>query len=144
MEETPLTYATQLHESLQELIGLHHQLWESVRLENEALSLADVKRTYEATSSKEALIHWIIQAETDRIRVVERLASKMNLTAPSLKEIIYALEGSKDSNENQLAQQLNKDLNTLVILVERIKKQNASNLVLVEASLKNVGWTTPN
>jgi hypothetical protein len=125
-----------LHESLQELIGLHRQMYETVKLENEAITNADLKLTYDATATKEALIHWIHRAEIGRQAIVYTLAEeeKFATTAPSLRELILYFQTSAPD----LSDKLQTDLTTLIVLVERIKKQNDSNKSLVEESLRHV------
>ena len=85
-----------LHESLQELIGLHRQMYETVKLENEAITNADLKLTYDATATKETLIHWIHRAEIGRQAIVYTLAQdeKLSTTAPSLRELILYFQTS--------------------------------------------------
>lgn len=125
-----------LHNSLQELIGLHRQLYEVVKAENEAITSADLKATYDAVAAKEALVHWIHQAEMSRQAVTYALAQAENLenTSPTLKQLILHFQASNEDLSNRLQ----IDLNSLVVLVERIKKQNESNGRLVEASMKHV------
>lgn len=125
-----------LHLSLQELIGLHRQLYEVVKSENEAITNADVKGTYDASAAKEALIHWIHQAEMSRQAILYTLAKEENLPGenPSLRELILHYQGS----DNEIAQKFQTDLNSLVVLVERIKKQNELNGKLLDASLKHI------
>ncbi len=125
-----------LHESLQELIGLHRQLYEVVKAENDAITNADVKGTYEASTAKEALIHWIHQAEMSRQAVVHALSyeEKLETRTPTLREIIIHYQVGRP----ELSQQLQVDLTSLLVLVDRIKKQNELNGKLVEASLKHI------
>ncbi len=132
----PVNLSRALHENLQEMIGLHKQLLEVTRNENEAITQADVKATYEAAASKEALLHWIARAESSRQAIVYTLIKQENITAerPSLRDIILHFE----TRDAAIAQSLNTDLNALVILVERIKKQNELNGRLVESSMKHI------
>jgi flagellar biosynthesis/type III secretory pathway chaperone len=125
-----------LHETLQELVGLHRQLYEVVKSENEAITQADVKGTYEATSAKEALIHWIHQAELSRQAVVRTWCEVEGIhsSEATLRSLILRVQG-RDSG---LADRLQTDLTTLVVLVERIKKQNELNGSLVNESLKHI------
>jgi flagellar biosynthesis/type III secretory pathway chaperone len=125
-----------LHGSLQELIGLHRQLYEVVKIENEALTNADSKGTYDAAASKEALIHWIHQAEINRQATTFALCKEEALDSdrPSLRQLILHFQTSKP----ELSQQLQGDLNALLVLVERIKKQNDLNGGLVNESLKHI------
>jgi len=129
-------YGAGLHETLQELIGLHRQLYEVVKTENEAITQADVKGAYEATSAKEALIHWIHQAELSR-QVVVRNWCQADQIAPAdatLRNLILHVQG----RDAVLAGRLQSDLTTLMVLVERIKKQNELNGRLVQESLKHI------
>ena len=133
----PGTPGERLHESLQSLIGLHRQLYELVKTEHEAITQADAKGTYEAVANKEVLIHWIQQAELERQAVTHELgeAEKLDaVDASSLKQIIIHF-GSRNA---VLADRLQADLNALIILVERIKKQNDLNGRLVGESLKHI------
>ncbi|MBS1959351.1 MAG: flagellar protein FlgN [Bdellovibrionales bacterium] len=125
-----------LHQSLQELIGLHRQLYEVIKNENEAITNADVKGTYDAAAAKEALIHWIHQSEMSRQAVLYTLCKEEGLEneSPSLRDLIAFYSG----RDNEISDKLQTDFNTLIILVERIKKQNEMNGKLVEASLKHI------
>ncbi len=123
-----------LHTSLQELIGLHRQLYEVVKVENESLTNADVKATYEAATAKEALVHWIYQTEMSRQAITYALSQSENLQSPTLKELILHYQ-AKDA---EYANQLQLDLSSLTILIERIQKQNRLNGSLVESSLKHI------
>ena len=123
-----------LHASLQELIGLHRQLLEVVKIENEALTNADVKETYDAATAKEALVHWIYQAEMSRQAVVYALAQAEGLENPTLKQLIIYYQTADLDFSNQLQ----IDLSSLTVLVERIQKQNTANGRLVESSLKHI------
>lgn len=134
MENEKLT--EKLHQSLQDLIGLHRQLHEVVKSENDAISNADVKATYEAAAAKEALIHWIHQSEMNRQTVVYTIAQEEGLesNSPTLRELILHFQPRDMDASNTLQ----SDLNMLVLLVERIKKQNELNGKLVAASLKHI------
>ena len=126
-----------LHGSLQELIGLHRQLYEVVKAENEAITNADVKLTYEASANKEALIHWIHQSEMSRQAVVHALVAEEGLdvqSPPSLRELILHYQ----SKNPDVSQKLQTNLTSLLVLVDRIKKQNELNGKLVNESLKHI------
>jgi len=132
-----LSHGERLHSSLQDLIGLHRQLYEIVKLEHEAITQADTKGTYEAIANKEALIHWIHQAELARQVVARQLRESENLDnseIPTLKELIIHFQVKNPD----LANRLQSDLSALVILVDRVKKQNETNGKLVEQSLKHI------
>ena len=108
-----------LHGSLQELIGLHRQLYEVVKAENEAITNADVKLTYEASANKEALIHWIHQSEMSRQAVVHALVAEEGLdvqSPPSLRELILHYQ----SKNPDVSQKLQTNLTSL--LVHNMKK----------------------
>ncbi len=121
-----------LHDSLQELIGLHRQLYEVVKAEHEAITQADTKGTYEAVANKEALIHWIHREELNRQVIAQALPESDR--SPSLRDIIASLQG----RNNDLADRLQADLHALVVLVERIRTQNRLNGELVDRSLGHI------
>ncbi len=123
-----------LHEALQELVGLHKQLLEVIRQEAQAITQADVKATFEATSAKEALVHWIHRAELGRQVITQTLSEHLKIKNVSLKEIILHFQ----SHDAPLSARLQSDLNMLVTLVERIQSQNKENGKIVERSLKHV------
>ena len=75
----PVRLSEKLHESLRELIRLHRQLHEIVKSENDAISNADSKATYDATAAKEAVIHLIHQAEMNRQTVVQAICHQENI-----------------------------------------------------------------
>jgi flagellar biosynthesis/type III secretory pathway chaperone len=126
-----------LHQSLQDLIGLHRQLYEVIKSENEAITHADIKATYDAAAAKEALIHWIHQAEMSRQSVVYLLCTEEGISTqkPSLRDLILHYQ----ARDPEITNKLQTDLNSLIVLVERIKKQNELNAQLVDASLKHIG-----
>jgi flagellar biosynthesis/type III secretory pathway chaperone len=107
-----------------------------VKAENEAITQADVKGTYEAASAKEALLHWIHRSELGRQAVTHRLCGMLAVdpAEASLKKLIVLIQG----REPALAERLQSDLSALVVLVERIKKQNELNGRLVSESLKHI------
>jgi flagellar biosynthesis/type III secretory pathway chaperone len=126
-----------LHESLQNLIGLHRQLYEIVKQEHEAITQADTKGTYEAVANKEALIHWIHQAELERQAItleLEDLEPANGGNSVTLKEVILHFQVSRPD----LSAKLQSDLSALVVLVERVKRQNQINGNLIDQSLKHI------
>jgi hypothetical protein len=125
-----------LHQSLQELIGLHRQLLEVVKLENEALVQADSKALFDVTASKEALIHWISQAEQYRQSIVYKMSESNEISKPG--ESLRAIILSYQSKNPEISKQLQTDLNALLVLVERIKTQNGYNEKLIGHSIKHV------
>jgi flagellar biosynthesis/type III secretory pathway chaperone len=132
----PTRLSVKLHENLKELIRLHRQLYDIVKSENEAISNADSKATYESTAAKEALIHLIHQAEMNRQSIVHAISYEDNLQnpKPSLKELIIHFE----TQDYEISSRLQADLNMLMVLVERIKKQNELNGRLVAESLRHI------
>jgi flagellar biosynthesis/type III secretory pathway chaperone len=127
-----------LHESLQKLIGLHRQLYELVKVEHEAITRADTQGTYEAVANKEAVIHWIHEEELNRQAITRLLVQAEGVQADepvSLKSIIIHYQVSRP----ELTNRLQSDLNALVVLVERIKKQNDLNGDLIRHSLRHIG-----
>ena len=126
-----------LHESLQELIGLHRQLYEVVKSEHEAITQADMKATYEAVTNKEALVHWIHREELNRQAITQRIRVQEGIPGdhqPALREIISRIL----PRNADLSSKLQADLQALIILVERIKKQNELNGALVSESLEHI------
>ncbi len=136
IQDTKKSLGHRLHESLQGLIGLHRQLYETVKAENEAITNADVTATYETTANKETLVHTIRQAEMSRQAIASAIHLEAGLStgSPSLKEIILHYQGS----DLLLSERLQSDLSALLILVERIKSQNSMNGKLVESSLRHI------
>jgi len=125
-----------LHESLKELIQLHRQLHEVIKNENDSISNADIKGTYDATASKEAFVHLIYQADLSRQSIVQAIIHDEGIETknPSLRDLIIHFQG-KDAT---LSNKLQSDFNMLMILVDRIKKQNELNGKLVSESLKHI------
>ena len=131
-----LSSSERLHDALQELIGLHRQLYETVKTEHEAISNADLKQTYDAAANKEALVHWIRHSEAARQAIVHQFVKEEALgpNIPSLREIILHIQ----ARSLDLSNKLQVDLTTLIVMVDRIKKQNEINGRLIEASLRHV------
>jgi flagellar biosynthesis/type III secretory pathway chaperone len=132
MEKT----VSQIHDSLQKLMGLHRQLLDTVRLEREALIGADLKGIQEATCAKEAIIEAIRQAESARLKHVGALALewKRPFRELTVTNIIIAIQAV----DSRGADQLRSAYNALTILMQRIREQNEQNRLLVERSLEHV------
>ncbi|MCC7440151.1 MAG: flagellar protein FlgN [Bdellovibrionales bacterium] len=117
-------------------MGLHNQLLESVRCERAALENADLKAIHDATNTKEAILARIRQVELARQRIVEELAAIW--VAPmdqlTLARIIERIQGV----DLRAADQLRSVMNSLTVLVSRLREQNLSNQALVRESLKHV------
>lgn len=126
----------QILETLQKLIGLHRQLLETVRLERQALTDADLSGIQEATFAKEALVASIRIQETRRLQVTAEIAFilKRPLKELKLADLIVAVQ----VQEPKLSEQLRSALNALTILISHIREQNESNRALVERSLDHV------
>ena len=92
-KQTPIS---QIYQVLQKLLGLHRQLLETVRMEREALTSADLKGIQEAAYAKEALIETIRQQESIRLRALGELSSQWNrpLKDLSLPNLIIAVQAS--------------------------------------------------
>ena len=125
-----------IHESLQDLIGLHRQLLDAVRLEKEALVSADVKAIQDVTVAKESLIAAIQQAELFRFRRVAELAATWLRPMSEMTLSKIAIEVQR--TDLAAADQLRTTLATLTLLVQRISEQNGENRALVEISLQHV------
>ncbi len=132
----------QLHENLKEQIILHYQLGEIVRRETEILSQADAPAMASLTSEKESHIHWIKNLEARRIDIVNTLSSRcmFRQSPPSLRQIIVHI--GRDYPEH--AQRLEKDLNELCAIVEKVKAINLGNQRLIAQTLEHVGLMQKN
>jgi len=108
-----------------------------VKTEHEAITQADTKATYEAVTNKEALIHWIHREELNRQVITQAIRSEENIPSDhplTLKELIIRFQ----SRDSELSSKLQGDLQALLVLVERIKKQNELNGSLVSQSLNHI------
>jgi flagellar biosynthesis/type III secretory pathway chaperone len=125
-----------LHDSLKELIQFHRQLHDIVKNENEAISTADTKGTYDASAAKEALVHLIYQTELSRQSIVQAIIHDENIESknPSLRDLIIHFQ----SKNPELSNRLQSDFNMLMVLVDRIKKLNELNGKLVAESLRHI------
>ncbi|MCM0604755.1 MAG: flagellar protein FlgN [Xanthomonadaceae bacterium] len=110
-------------------IGLHRQLLDLVRLENEAIVQMNLKDIQEITFSKEAVINAIQNCEEQR-KVVCGL-----LEVPALDNLILKLQ---DLGNSVLSEQFRTAYNTLRLLIEHISDQNDQNKGLVEHSLTQI------
>ena len=121
---------------LQKLIGLHRQLHEVCRSERDALIAADVKQVQEFIHAKELVIETIRQEEAKRIRLTAELAIELKrpMSELTLSNLIMEIEPQFP----KVAEQLRSAMNALVILIERAKKINDSNLEFIERSLGHV------
>lgn len=125
-----------LHACLQRMIGLHRQLYETCKMEREALVAADVKLIAEQTQAKEFVIESIRAAESERIKLSMMLSVewKVPLKELTLTFIIREIE----PRDAQMSERLRSSLTALIVLIERAKKMNDSNRDLVERSLEHV------
>lgn len=110
-------------------IGLHRQLLDLVRLENEAIVQMNLKEIQEITFSKEAVINAIQNCEDQRKLVSEKLG------ASELEKLILNLQ---DAGNTSLSEQFRTAYNTLKLLIEHISNQNDENKSLVEHSLVHI------
>jgi flagellar biosynthesis/type III secretory pathway chaperone len=133
-EET--LYLEKVYASLQRMIGLHRQLYEICKQERVAYVAADVKAITEQTQAKELVIETIRQAEADRIRASTKLAIEWSVPLASLT-LTYIVQELEPRNA-KLAESFRSALTALTVLIDRAKKQNASNRELLERSLEHV------
>lgn len=110
-------------------IGLHRQLLELVRLENEAIVQMNLKEIQEITFSKEAVINAIQSCEESR-----RLTSSQ-IGVESLDSLILSLQ---DQGRTDLSEQFRTAYSTLRLLIEHISDQNDQNKGLVDHSLAHI------
>lgn len=137
MSETQVTTELDsLYSCLQRMIGLHRQLYEVCKMEREAFVSADSKLIFEHTQAKELIVETIRHAESDRIRISTRLSLiwKKPLSDLTLNFIIQEIEPLEPKN----AERFRSALTALTVLIERARKLNESNRVLVEESLEHV------
>lgn len=118
-----------LQKLLSRHIGLHRQLLDLVRLENEAIVQMNLKDIQEITFSKEATINAIQNCE------IERKATSEKLGSSSLDGMIMDLQ---NAGNTVLSEQFRTAYNTLKILIEHIAEQNEQNKGLVEHSLVHI------
>lgn len=125
-----------IYACLQRLIGLHRQLWETVKMEHESLVQAELKGIQEATSAKQACLEMIRQTESDRLKALGELALlwKKPVKELTLNQIILLVQ----DQDMKSSEQLRSTLNALTILIKRVSEQNQANQVLVEKSLEHV------
>ena len=125
-----------IYQCLQNLVGLHRQLLETVRLEKEALISADLKNIQDITFRKETLIAAIHAEESERRRHVAGLSVDWRepVRELTLSRIIERVQG----NDLRTGDLFRSVLTTLTLLVQRITDQNAENSRMVEKSLEHV------
>jgi len=121
---------------LQKMVGLHRQLLEHVRLEREALVLADRKVIQEQALAKRGVVESVNLLEERRRGLTLTLARLWQKQPEKvvLSEIILELQ----VRAPKLAESLRSTQSALRILVERVIAQNESNRQLLETSVKHV------
>ena len=126
----------EIYQTLQNLVGLHRQLLETVRVEKEAIAAADLKTLQEATYTKAALIESVRQCEAERIKLTIKLAAiwKVPVQELTLPQIILRVQGT-DLKSADLFRSVHTALNTLI---QRVAEQNRYNQNLVEKSLSHI------
>lgn len=129
-------YLEPLYAGLQRMLGLHRQLYETCKLEREAFVAADLKLITEQTQAKEFIIETIKQTEAERIRISAFIAVdwKVPVKELTLNYIIREVE----PRDAATSEKFWSALTALTVLIERAKKLNESNRVLVEKSLQHV------
>ena len=128
-----------LYDNLYKQVGAYRYLLEALRKEHAALTDANSKGLQEAVAQKENLLHTIQNAEAERLQLTADLAIewKLPLDKMILAEIIKRQQTST-VEDPELATQLQRVLNTLRILVDRVTKQNRDNGALVERSIEHI------
>jgi hypothetical protein len=126
----------QIYQALQTLLGLHRQLLETVRLEREALTQADLKAIEKVTAAKQLLVEEIHSAEIARLKLTAELALvwKKPFKDLTLSSIIIGLQSAYPKR----SEQLQSSFNALNVLIQRIIEQNEANRKLVEQSLAHI------
>lgn len=121
---------------LKQLVGLHRQLLELIRVERLHLSAADIQGIQCIADQKYHLVEEIHRVETIRMKLLAEFVveSKLNLKELTLTDLILCLEG----DDSKLAQQLSSLKNTLLVMTQRIADLNKENLALIERSLVNI------
>jgi hypothetical protein len=125
-----------LYSSLHEMVGLHRQLLDLVRVERDALIAADKKLIQETAFSKEALIYSIQIMEKRRRELLESVA--IHLRVPTTELTLSQLAMLIQGDDLKRADQFRSILNTLQILVARVQEQNKENSGLVEKTLEHL------
>ncbi len=125
-----------LHGCLQRMIGLHRQLYETCKMEREALIVADVKLIAEQTHAKEFVIESIRAAESERIKLSMMLSVEWHVPLKDLTLSFIIRE--VEPRDAPMSERLRSSLTALIVLIERAKKMNDSNRELVERSLEHV------
>ena len=125
-----------IYQCLQNLVGLHRQLLEAVRLEKDALISANLKTIQDITFRKETLIASIHAEESERKRHVAALSAEWRepMRDLTLSRIIERVQGG----DLKSADLFRSVLTTLSLLVQRITDQNGENSRMVEKSLEHV------
>jgi hypothetical protein len=118
------------------MLGLHRQLYETCKLERQALVAADIKLITEQTHAKELVIETIKQAETERIRISTFIALdwKVPLKELTLGFIVKEVE----PRDAETSEKFRSGLTALTVLIDRAKRLNEANRELVERSLEHV------
>ena len=121
---------------LTQLVGLHRQLLEFIRVERLHLAAADVQGIQLVADQKYHLVQEIHRVETLRMKLLAELVveSKLSLRELTLAQLILVLE----ADDPKLAQQFSSLRSTLLVLTQRISDQNQENLALIERSLGNI------
>jgi hypothetical protein len=109
---------------------------ETVRHEREALAQASLKGIQETTLAKEACVHAIQHAETERLKKLGVLA--MAWKRPMRDITVNGLAIEVQGHDPKLAEQLRSAFNALTLLISRITEQNDDNRAFLEKSLEHV------
>ena len=121
---------------LHQLIGLHRQLLDLIRVERAHLSEANLHDIEKVTQQKHLLVEEIHRVEVHRMQALAEFAveSKKPIKELSLSGLILMIQGEFP----QISQQLSSMKNTLLVLSQRISEHNKENAALIERSLANI------
>ncbi len=126
----------QFFQILENLVGLHRQLLDLIRIEKEALISADLKKVQEITNAKEVLLSSIQSTEIERQKLVSEFSIIMKIPRKELTLSRLIIQIQADYKKH--ADRFRSALNALSFLIRRITDQNKENSVLVKESISHI------
>lgn len=126
----------QIYKKLQDLIGLHRQMLEIVRLEKQALIENDLDRIQDLVTLKSGIITTIAYRENERKKIVKQLSETLGKDS-GVVNLKFIIEREQEL-DLQAADKIRNVATTLKMIIDRINKQNNENKELVNSCLKHV------
>lgn len=124
---------SELNDCLDSLVKIYRHILDVVRKEKDYLVTADMAELAESNRAKEAMLLKVREFETQRVKLVRKMAAELEIegSSPSLKELAIYFGGDRGDKLRNIQ-------NVLDLLLKRVAEHNRQNDELVQSALRNV------